>query len=62
MDMWIHDTTIYTILFADDQIVFAEDQQNMFYMINKLTEEILTWKNTVYDYRRHITGHGKKLE
>ncbi|KAK4873129.1 hypothetical protein RN001_015158 [Aquatica leii] len=34
---------IHTILFADDQIVMAEDCQDITYMLNKLIEEYKNW-------------------
>lgn len=37
---------MYTILFADEQIVIAEDQQDIKYMLNKLVEECCKWRNT----------------
>ncbi|GJQ76534.1 hypothetical protein Trydic_g2237 [Trypoxylus dichotomus] len=35
--------TIYTTLFADDQVVTAEDQEDMSYMLNKFVEEYQKW-------------------
>ncbi|KAK4877485.1 hypothetical protein RN001_009991 [Aquatica leii] len=43
MGVWLNDSQIHTILFADDQIVMAEDCQDMTYMLNKLIEEYKNW-------------------
>lgn len=57
MMICVEDTLVrvYTILFADDQIVLAEDQQDMTYMLNKLTEEFKKWEFYVNkDYTLYI--------
>lgn len=43
MGIQIDNRPIYTVLYADDQIVVAEDQQDMQYMLAKLTEEYNKW-------------------
>ncbi|KAG8333849.1 hypothetical protein J6590_102119 [Homalodisca vitripennis] len=34
---------IFTLLFADDQVVVAEDEEDLEYMLRKLTEEYEGW-------------------
>ena len=64
MGIWVEDTPIYTMLFADDQVVFAEDQQDMTYMLNKLTEEYRKWGleiNTDKAQYMNIGGTGQDI-
>jgi len=65
MGIWLEDSPIHTILFADDQVVFAEDQQDMTYMLNKLIEEYRKWGlevNTDKTQYMNIGGTGQDIE
>ena len=65
MGIWVKDTHLYTILFADDQVVLAEDQQDLTYMINKLTEEYDKWGlqiNMQKTQYMSIGGRGEDIE
>lgn len=65
MGVWVDDRPIFTILFADDQIVIAEDQQDMTYMLNKLVEEYNEWGlevNTDKTQYMVIGGEGQDLD
>ena len=64
MGIKVDDINIPTILFADDQVVFAEDQQDMVYMLNKLIEEFKKWGlqvNTEKTKYMHIGGVGQDI-
>lgn len=37
------DTTLYTLCFADDQVIVAQDQEDLTYMTRKLIEEYKNW-------------------
>ena len=58
----IQDTTIYTMLFADDQLLIAQDYEDLEYMTKKLIDEYELWGlklnlkkiNTLCGHRRHI--------
>lgn len=43
MGISIEDRYIHTILFADDQIILARDEQDMTNMINKMAKEYRKW-------------------
>lgn len=43
MGIPIDNSTLHSLLFADDQIVFAQDEEDMEYMLRKLTEEFEKW-------------------
>jgi len=43
MGLEIQDTTIYTMLFADDQLLIAQDYENSEYMTKKLIDEYELW-------------------
>jgi len=43
MVLEIQDTTIYTMLFADDQLLIAHDYEDLEYMTKKLTDEYELW-------------------
>jgi len=43
MGIPINDKFLYTLLFADDQVVVAMDEQDSNYMIRKLHEEYKNW-------------------
>lgn len=43
MGIQIHDVTLYSLNFADDQIIFAEDESDINYMFRKLKEEYRNW-------------------
>jgi len=43
MGLEIQDTTIYTMLFADDQLLIAQDYEDLVYMIKKLIDEYELW-------------------
>lgn len=65
MGIRLENTHLYTILFADDQIVIAEDQQDMSYMLNKLIEEYNKWGlevNTEKTQYMVIGGKGEDIE
>lgn len=39
MGLRVGDDTLFTLFFADDQIVMSEDEEDLSYMIRKLQEE-----------------------
>jgi hypothetical protein len=39
----VDNTTIYTLQFADDQVVMAQSKEDLQYMCRKLREEYLKW-------------------
>jgi hypothetical protein len=43
MGLEIQDTEIYSMLFADDQLIIAQDYENLEYMTRKLIEEYEAW-------------------
>jgi hypothetical protein len=43
MGLKIQDTTIYSLLFADDQILIAQDYEDLEYMTRKLIDEYELW-------------------
>lgn len=43
MGIPIEDKTLHSLLFADDQVIFAGDEDDMIYMVNKLMEEYRKW-------------------
>jgi hypothetical protein len=59
----IQNTYVYSINFADDQVLLAQDQDDMEYMARKLKEEYERWglavnlEKTKYVYM----GKGKKI-
>ena len=62
MGLEIQDMTIYSLLFADDQLLIAQDYEDLEYMTRKLIDEYEMWglklnvkkKNSMYGHRRHI--------
>jgi len=43
----VDNTTIYTLQFADDQVVMAQSKENLEYMCRKLQEECSKWGRTM---------------
>jgi hypothetical protein len=43
MGLEIQDTTIYSMLFADDQLLIAQDYEDLEYMTRKLIGEYELW-------------------
>lgn len=43
MGLEIRDTTIYRMLFADDQLLIAQDYEDLEYMTKKLIDEYELW-------------------
>ena len=43
MGLEIHDTTIYSLLFAGDQLLIAQDYEDLEYMTMKLIDEYELW-------------------
>ena len=43
MGLEIQDTTIYSLLFADDQLLIAQDYEDLEYMTRKLVDEYEVW-------------------
>jgi len=43
MGLEIQDTTIYSLLFADDQLLIAQDYEDLEYMTRKLIDEFELW-------------------
>jgi len=39
-----NDRTLYTLYFADDQVVIAQDKEDLEYMTRKLLKEYEEWK------------------
>lgn len=64
MGITIGDETLYTLLFADDQVIIAEDADDSNYMLRKLQEEYEKWglilntKKTEY----MVVGDGERSD
>ena len=43
MGVYVGDTCVYTLQFADDQIIIANDKDDIEYMTKKLQEEYKLW-------------------
>jgi len=43
MGLEIQDTTIYSMLFADDQLLIAQDYEDLVYMTRKLIDGYELW-------------------
>jgi len=43
MGLEIQDTTIYSMLFSDDQLLIAQDYEDLEYMTRKLIDEYKLW-------------------
>ena len=43
MGLEIQDTTIYSLLFADDKLLIAQDYEDLEYMTRKLVDEYEVW-------------------
>jgi len=43
MGLEIQDTTIHSMLFADDQLLIAQDYEDLEYMTRKLIDEYELW-------------------
>jgi len=43
MGLEIQDTTIYSMLFADDQLLIAQHNEDLEYMTGKLIDEYELW-------------------
>jgi hypothetical protein len=43
MGLEIQDTTIFSMLFADDQLLIAQDYEDLEYMTRKLIDEYELW-------------------
>jgi hypothetical protein len=43
MELEIQDTTIYSLLFADNQLLIAQDYEDLEYMTRKLMDEYKLW-------------------
>jgi len=57
MGMEIQDTTTYTMLFADDQLLIAQDYEDLEYMTKKLIDEYELW-----GLKLNINGHRKNIK
>jgi len=72
MGLEIQDTTIYSMLFADDQLLTAQDYEDLEYMTRKLIDEYELWglklnvKKTKYmaigDTSRDLLEDGKGIK
>ena len=70
MGLEIQDTTIYSMLFADDELLIAQDYEDLEYMTRKLIDEFELWglklnvKKTIYmaigDTSRDLKFEGGK--
>lgn len=43
MGFVIGDNTLHSLLFADDQVIFSQDEEDMEYMVRKIDEEYRKW-------------------
>ena len=43
MGLEIQDMTLYSVLFADDQLLIAQDYEDLEYMKRKLIDEYESW-------------------
>jgi len=43
MGIPLNNTTLYTLSFADDQVILAQDFEDLEYMTRKLVEEYTKW-------------------
>jgi hypothetical protein len=51
MDIPIQNTYVYSLSFADDQVLLAQDHDDMEHMARKLKEEYEKW-GTCYKFRK----------
>lgn len=64
MGINIDDETLHTLLFADDQIIIAEDEDDINYTMRKLTETYEKWGLKInFDKTKYIVvgGNGRDL-
>jgi hypothetical protein len=50
----IQDTTIYSLLFVDDQLITAQDYEDLEYMTRKLIEEYVVWVLKLHFKRKYL--------
>ena len=62
MGIPVGNDSIYTLLFADDQIVISQDYEDMEYMLRKLLEEYEKWGLKVNLGKTFYMGCGIKAE
>jgi len=57
----VQDTTIYSVLFADDQLLIAQDYEDVEYMTSKLIDEYELWDLKLYVERTKYMAIGETL-
>jgi hypothetical protein len=65
MGVKIGDHTLYSLHFADDQVILAEDQDDIHYMLRKIDEEYTKWGLSINPSKTEyvvVGGEGKHLE
>lgn len=62
MGITIGEGTLYTLQFADDQVILAEDEQDAHYMLRKLKEEYERWGLTINLNKTEYLVIGGKAE
>ena len=62
MGIPVGNDSIYTLLFADDQVVISQDYEDMEYMLRKLLEEYEKWGLKVNLDKTFYMGCGNKTE
>ena len=62
MGIPVGNDSIYTLLFADDQVVISQDYEDMEYMLRKLLEEYEKWGLKVNLDKTFYMGCGNKME
>ena len=56
MGLEIQDTTIYSMLFADDELLIAQDYEDLEYMTRKLIDEYELWGLTLLVLALHTVS------
>jgi hypothetical protein len=60
MGININEDYVYTLLFADDQVIIGEDEDDMNYIMRKLTEEYNNWGLEInFDQTQHMVVGGQ---
>ena len=62
MGIPVGNDSIYTLLFADDQVVISQDYEDMEYMLRKLLEEYEKWDLKVNLDKTFYMGFGIETE
>jgi hypothetical protein len=63
MGININEGYVYTLLFADDHVITGEDEDDMKYMMRKLTEEYNNWELEInFDKTQYMVVGGQEQD